>query len=130
MDIFNVIQTRLIYEEKMPVAYAAVMAAQALFGFQPELQQAVRQWAEGQSIANATLGEYTVADIQEEIGCSEFQALCMLNMTAQYPGCFDDAVLFLPQDRVEVSTADLLKQDGQDEATEIKDDSDGLDEDE
>lgn len=130
MDIFNEIQTRLIYEEKLPVAYAAVMAAQALFDFQPELQQAVRQWAEGKSVAHAALGEYSVADIQEEIGGSEFQALCMLNMTAKYPRCFDDAVLFLPQDSVEVSMDDLLKRDIQDEASEIIDDSDGLDEDE
>ena len=123
MDIFNEIQTRLIRDEKLPLAYAAVMAAQALNDFQPELQQAVRQWAEGKSVAQAALGDHTVEKIQREIGGSEFQALCLLSMSARHPGCFDEAVLFLPQDSVNLYEDDLNVPDQQDEETEPLDEA-------
>ena len=123
MDIFHTIQTRLVSEEKLPIAYAAIMAAEALYGFQPELKQAVQQWAEGKSVAKTKLGEHTVESIQREIGGSEFQALCLLSMSARHPGCFDEAVLFLPQDSVNLYEDDLNVPDQQDEETEPLDEA-------
>ncbi len=121
MDIFNVIQTRLISEEKLPVAYAAIMTAQALNGFQPELKQAVQQWAEGKSVAQAALGDVTVADVQHEIGGSEFMAMCLLSMVKRYPGCFDKAILFLPKDQVSFDPKDLLSPDAEDDPESFDD---------
>ena len=97
-DVFHTIQLRLIEEEKLPVAYAAILTAEALNSFAPELRQAVLRWAKGQSVADDALDGYTVRDIQEEVGGSEFQALCLLSYAAHYPGCFEDAVLTLRRD--------------------------------
>lgn len=121
-DLFHKIQLRLIEEEKLPVAYAAFMTAEALNGFAPELRKAVLRWAEGQSVADASLEGTTVKDIRAEAGGSEFQALCLLNHTVRYPGCFEDAVLNLEDDftgQVDLADfegcADELDEDGEEE---------------
>ncbi len=118
-DIFHTIQVRLIEKEKLPVAYAAILAAEALNGFAPELRQAVQRWAEGESIADAALDGSTVRDIQNEVGGSEFQALCLLNDAVRYPGCFEDAVLTLQRDifhEKPTSDSNLDEQGGKDRA--------------
>lgn len=101
-ELFHQIQLRLISEEKLPVPYAAVMAATALYDFDPTLRSAVEQWAAGESVSQHSLQETSVQDIRDEIGGSEFQAMCVLNMVARHPGCFENAVLNLHHDRVEI----------------------------
>lgn len=104
--LFHKIQLRLISEEKLPVPYAAVMAATALFDFDPALRSAVEQWAAGESVANCSLKDTSVQDIRNEIGGSEFQAMCVLNLVARYPSCFENAVLNLHHDQVRIARDD------------------------
>ncbi len=100
-ELFSKIQCRLVEEEKLPIPYAAVLAAQALYDFAPELQQAVLHWANGESVAGAELDGTAVEEIQEEIGGSEFLGLCVLNQVVRHPGCFEAAVLNVQRDFVD-----------------------------
>lgn len=102
MELFNKIQSRLVAEEKLPVAYTAILTANALGGFVSPLKEALLRWAEGESVSGVEAAGTTVKDICDELGVSEFQALCILNAVTLDPDCFEDAVLVLGEDVVDL----------------------------
>ena len=59
-SVFRKLQRRLIREEALPLAYTAILAAQALYQFAPEARDAAKRWAEGESIADFALAGTSV----------------------------------------------------------------------
>lgn len=111
LSIFQKLQQRLIREESLPVAYTAILAAQALYCFNHDAREAAKRWAEGGSIADFSVAGSTVADIRDSIGGSEFQALCVLNAVETRYDAFADALLTVHTDAVEIDP-DELRPDG------------------
>ena len=95
---FQRLQRRLIREEKLSLAYTAILAAQAMNRFSPEAREAALRWARGESIADFVLAEVSVAELQEQLGGGEFQALCMLDLLSVNYEAFADATLVSPID--------------------------------
>lgn len=74
------LQNKMIVEENVPIAYAAILAENALFRFDERVQAGVVQWVKGQLTDSFSVEDISVADIQDEIGCSMFQALCVMDI--------------------------------------------------
>lgn len=102
-SVFQKLQRRLIREEKLPLAYTGILAAQALYQFAPEARDAAKRWAEGESIADFSLAGISIREIKAAVGGTEFQALCMLNVLADNFDAFAEATLVAGIDRVEPS---------------------------
>lgn len=100
ISVFRKLQRRLIREEGLPLAYTAILAAQALNQFRPEARDAAKRWAEGESIAGFALADTSVRELQDAVGGSEFQALCMLNALADNFNAFAEATLVAGIDSV------------------------------
>lgn len=98
-SVFRKLQRRLIREEALPLAYTAILAAQALYQFAPEARDAAKRWAEGESIADFALAGTSVRELQDAVGGTEFQALCMLNALAGNFNAFAEATLVAGVDR-------------------------------
>ena len=91
--IFQKLQRRLIREENLPMTYTAILAAQALYQFAPAASEAARRWAEGESIADFVMADVCVREIQQELGGTEFQALCVLNALENKFDAFAEATM-------------------------------------
>ena len=90
---FERLQRRLIREENLPLAWTAILAAQAMNRFGPEARAAALRWAGGESIADFTLADVSVDDLQQQLGGGEFQALCMLDILNERMDAFAEAAL-------------------------------------
>ena len=101
-SVYEKLQRRLIRDEQLPLAYTAILAAQALYQFVPEAQDAAKRWAEGESIADFKLAGVAVSDLQMQLGGTEFQALCILNAVENRRDAFKEAVLVNKYDTVEL----------------------------
>lgn len=84
MEHFNVpacdVQNKIVIEEKVPLAYAAILAENALFRFDPRVQEGVAQWVNGTLLDTFAVEDISLKEIQEQVGGSLFQALCVLDI--------------------------------------------------
>lgn len=74
------VQNKIILEENVSHACAAILAENALNRFDERVQAGVVQWAKGELTADFTVGDISLADIQDEIGVSLFEALCVMDI--------------------------------------------------
>ncbi len=74
------LQNKIILEENVPLACAAILAENALYRFDERVQAGVVQWVKGELTTDFSVGDISLADIQDEIGVSLFQALCVMDI--------------------------------------------------
>lgn len=79
-EIIGDLQNKIIVEENVPVAYAAILAENALYRFDERVQAGVVQWVKGELADTFTVEDISLKDIQHEIGVSMFQALCVMDI--------------------------------------------------
>lgn len=101
MNEFNKIQNKLIIEENLEVVQAAILTADILNYYDATIKKAILAWADGKDMMSFSIEETTVKDIVEELDCSVYQALALLNATNQNRNIFDTAVLVLERDEVQ-----------------------------
>ena len=97
---FGKIQGKLMACEKYSVIDAAILAEAVIDSFSEHIRDAVLRWAEGEDVMSLTSNGTTVAYIIEAVGCSVFQALCILDAIYKKPDCFDSAIFSLSLDQV------------------------------
>jgi len=97
---FNHLQSRLIADEKLTLPYAAIMAENAIFRFEPEVRGGVQQWLDGTLTKDFSVGDTSLGEIQDEVGGSLFQALCILDILTKDPARVEDAVWLVREDRI------------------------------
>ena len=79
------LQNKLVIEEKLPLAYAAILSENALFRFDERLQEAVMAWVEGTLDASFAIDDLSLADLQKELNVSLFQAICAMDIFLKNP---------------------------------------------
>ena len=79
-DFIRDFQRKVIIEEKVPRAYAAILVENALFRFDERVQKGVEHWVKGELTESFTVEDISLADILYEIGGSPFQALCVMDI--------------------------------------------------
>ena len=99
------LQLKLINEEKLTLPYAAILAENALYRFEPSVREGVLLWMSGLLDSGFTVEEKSLADIQSEIGCSLFQALCVLDILVKGPERVKGAMWIIPVDRTHEAIA-------------------------
>lgn len=96
---FNHLQSRLIADEKLTLPYAAIMAENAIYRFEPEVRQGVQLWLDGALTRDFAVGDTSIGEIQDEVGGSLFQALCILDILTKDPARAEDAVWLVREDQ-------------------------------
>ena len=97
---FGKLQGKLIAAEHYNVIDAAILTEVVIDKFSDDVRNAVLEWVDGKDIRSNEFDGVTVQDIIDEIGCSVFQALCILNALQEKPDCFDLATFYLKTDAV------------------------------
>lgn len=101
MDVtFNDLQNKLIIEEKMDTVHAAILAADIQNYYSEPAKKAISAWTLGEDISSTIIGSMSVADIIDELNCSPFKAVCILDAIEKDPSIFEDAVLVLWKDGI------------------------------
>ena len=85
LEATGALQVKLSSEEGLPVAYAAILAEHALFQYDKRVRAGVLQWLDGTLTDAFTVEDLSLADIQQEIGCSLFQALSVMDIYLRNP---------------------------------------------
>ena len=80
VELIGKLQNKIFLEENIPLAYAAIMAENALYRFDERVQCGVVQWVSGELKEDFTVEDISLADIRYEIGGSLFQALCVMDI--------------------------------------------------
>lgn len=82
MDYQNIpeLQTKIVLEEKVSLAYAAILAENALYRFDPRVREGVLAWLNGTLTDSFAVAEVPLKEIREYCGGSLFQALCILDI--------------------------------------------------
>jgi len=76
----GILQSKITLEENLPLAYAAILAENALFRFDPRVREGVYLWMADELNDSFMIEDISIADIQEEIGGSLFQALSVMDI--------------------------------------------------
>ena len=79
------LQTRLMAEVNLPIAYAAILAENALNRFDPRVLEGVKLWMNGQLSDDFSVGDATIGEIRECAGLTGFQALCYMDVYLKHP---------------------------------------------
>lgn len=74
------LQTKIMAAEKLPMAYAGVLANDALNHFIPEVRQGVCLWMRDELTEDFTAGDYRIGDLYDAMGLSPLATLFALNM--------------------------------------------------
>ena len=85
MEVISALQVRIAVEENLPLAYAAILAENALCRFDKRMHSGVMQWLEGTLEDSFTVENISLADIQHEMGGSLFQALSVMDIYLKNP---------------------------------------------
>jgi hypothetical protein len=100
MDIsFGKLQGKLMASEQYNIVDAAIMTEIVMDKFDGSVRESILKWADGADVTDAEHGGMTVKEITEEIGCTAFQALCIINAVMEDPECYAAAVFRLSKDR-------------------------------
>lgn len=85
IDVITALQLKLVAEEELPLAYAAIQAENALYRFDERVQEGVKLWLAGELTDAFAVGDISLADIQYELGCTQFQALSVMDIYLKNP---------------------------------------------
>lgn len=99
-ETFARMQNRLIAEEGLSPAWAAILAETALYRFGPEARAAAVEWMNGELSNDRRVGGATVGEAREETGATPFQALCILDSLNTDPARLQPAVWQIWRDDV------------------------------
>ena len=97
---FSDLQNKLITAEKMNFVHAAILAADIVNDYSDSAKNAVSNWLQGEDISAVMIGDASIADITDELNCTQLQAVCILNAIEKDPEIFADAVLALWKDEI------------------------------
>ncbi len=100
VEFIRDLQTKIIIDEKVPRAYAAILVENALYRFDERVQEGVSQWVKGELTEEFTVEDISLADIQYEIGGSLFQALCVMDIYLKNNTFIPMASWFERRDRI------------------------------
>lgn len=81
----RLLQTKLMHDEHLPIAYAAILVDDALNRFDPRVLAGVRLWMRGKLEDNFTVDDASIAEIHEYTGLKGFQALCYMDIYLKNP---------------------------------------------
>lgn len=95
---FSALQNKLILDEKYSVLDAAIMTANILTSYDEEIRKNIIDWANGKDVSAFELNGSTVAEVEEELACSTFQALSFMNALTKDVDIYMDAMLRLEGD--------------------------------
>lgn len=85
IEVISALQAKISTEENLPLAYAAILAENALYRFDKRVQAGVKQWLDGTLADSFAVEDISLADIQYEIGGSLFQALSVMDIYLKNP---------------------------------------------
>lgn len=91
-ETFAQMQKRLIAEEGLSPAWAAILAETALYRFGPDAQAAALEWMNGNLEEGRTIGGVSVAEVRGDTGATAFQAICILDSLNTDPDRLQPAV--------------------------------------
>lgn len=100
LTAFARFQTKLIVEEHLSVAYAAIMTEHALYRFEPEIREAALRWLDGTLTNDFEAAGMTIAEVLENVAGSQFMALCILDIAAKDPARVEEATWNMGEDDV------------------------------
>lgn len=86
VELVGRMQTKITTEENISLSYAAVLAENALCRFDERVREGVLRWVDGSLTADFAVENISLADIQQEIGGSLFQALCVMDIFLKNAG--------------------------------------------
>lgn len=101
-DFIRNFQRKIIIEEQVPRAYAAILAENALSRFDERVQKGVEHWVKGELTEDFTVEDISLADIMFEIGGSPFQALCVMDIYLKNAAFIPMASWFEKGDAIDV----------------------------
>ena len=93
------VQGKINREEHLPMLVAGLMANAALNHFDERLLPALDAWLRGEPDLELSVEGNRVADLQEEMGCGYFIALCFLNALLGNPD-FGDQIMYEWEDSI------------------------------
>lgn len=99
-SIFSKLQNKLLAEEECNIIQSAILTADILNHYNDSIREAILNWADGKDVTSFEIDGTKVSDIMEEINCSVFQALCVLDGIHANPEIFMDAVLVSWEDSI------------------------------
>lgn len=101
-DFIRDLQRKIIIDEQVPRAYAAILTENALYRFDERVQEGVAQWVKGELTEDFAVEGLSLADIQFEIGGSLFQALCVMDICIKNNAFIPMASWFETEDTIDV----------------------------
>lgn len=99
-ETFARMQNRLIAEEGLSPAWAAILAETALYRFGSEARKAAMAWMDGGLSDDRRIGGATVGEARDATGATPFQALCILDSLNTDPARLQPAVWQIWRDDV------------------------------
>lgn len=81
----RILQNRLMVKEKLPIAYAAILAEEALHRFDPRVLEGVRLWMNDELTSDFTVEDASIGEIEEYFGLTGFSALCLMDIYLKDP---------------------------------------------
>jgi len=98
-NLFAELQLKLANEENLSLPYAAILAENALYRFEPAVREGVLLWLSGLLNADFAVDGKSIAEIHAEIGTSTFQSLCVLDILVKNAEHVRGAMWIIPMDR-------------------------------
>ena len=97
---FGKLQGKLMASEKYNAVDAAILTEVVIDRFSEDVRKTILDWADGVNVDQIEIDGVAVKDVADEIGCSTFQALCILNAVREKPDCFAPAIFTLTVDSI------------------------------
>lgn len=79
------LQSKLRLEEKLPIAYAAILADDAMNRFDPRVLEGVKLWVNGELTDDFGVEDATIAEIRKYTGLTGFKALAYMDIYLKNP---------------------------------------------
>lgn len=88
-------QAKIMVEEKMPIVQAAILADNVLNRFDPRIREGAILWMQDRLTAEFSVEDISLADVQDELEVTPFQALCVMDIYLKTPDFIPRADWFL-----------------------------------
>lgn len=79
------LQGKLQRDEHLSIAYAAILADNAMNRFDERVREGVRLWMKGELKDDFTVEDASIGEIREYVGLEGFQALCYMDIYLKKP---------------------------------------------
>lgn len=100
-SLFARFQDALMQREELPIAYAAILAENALYRFEEETRAGALLWLEEQLNDDFAARGISIGDVTLETGVkTAFQALCVLDIVLKDPARTQDAIWSMRRDEL------------------------------